>query len=83
MAVELPTSLPKFYHFPAAYSDGQGELRAAAQGERLTRRVRAPTSGVWSVTFPPMMGEELRKARQQAGIAQEQLSFRAGLSRRH
>ena len=27
------------------------------------------------------MGEELRKARQQAGIAQEQLSFRAGLSR--
>jgi transcriptional regulator with XRE-family HTH domain len=28
-----------------------------------------------------MMGEELRKAREQAGLAQEQLSFRAGLSR--
>ena len=28
-----------------------------------------------------MMGDELRRARQQAGITQEQLSFRAGLSR--
>jgi transcriptional regulator with XRE-family HTH domain len=28
-----------------------------------------------------MMGQELRKARQQAGLTQEQLSFRAGLSR--
>ena len=28
-----------------------------------------------------MMGEELRKARKRAGLTQEQLSFRAGLSR--
>ena len=28
-----------------------------------------------------MMGEELRKARERAGLTQEQLSFRAGLSR--
>ena len=28
-----------------------------------------------------MMGQELRKARQLAGLTQEQLSFRAGLSR--
>jgi transcriptional regulator with XRE-family HTH domain len=28
-----------------------------------------------------MMGQELRKARQKAGLTQEQLSFRAGLSR--
>ena len=28
-----------------------------------------------------MMGQELRKARQRAGLTQEQLSFRAGLSR--
>ena len=28
-----------------------------------------------------MMGEELRKARVRAGLTQEQLSFRAGLSR--
>ena len=28
-----------------------------------------------------MMGDELRKAREQAGLTQEQLSFRAGLSR--
>jgi transcriptional regulator with XRE-family HTH domain len=28
-----------------------------------------------------MMGEELRKARELAGLTQEQLSFRAGLSR--
>jgi transcriptional regulator with XRE-family HTH domain len=30
-----------------------------------------------------MMGEELRKARQRAGLTQEQLSFRSGLSRPH
>ena len=34
-----------------------------------------------SATFRPMMGQELRKARQRAGLTQEQLSFRAGLSR--
>jgi transcriptional regulator with XRE-family HTH domain len=28
-----------------------------------------------------MMGQELRKARERAGITQEELSFRAGLSR--
>jgi transcriptional regulator with XRE-family HTH domain len=28
-----------------------------------------------------MMGEELRKAREQAALTQEQLSFRAGLAR--
>ncbi len=28
-----------------------------------------------------MMGEELRQAREQAGLTQEELSFRAGLSR--
>jgi transcriptional regulator with XRE-family HTH domain len=28
-----------------------------------------------------MMGEELRKARERAGLTQEQLSFRAGVSR--
>ena len=28
-----------------------------------------------------MMGEELRKARERAGMTQEQLSFRAGVSR--
>jgi transcriptional regulator with XRE-family HTH domain len=28
-----------------------------------------------------MMGQELRKARQRAGLTQEQLSFRAGISR--
>lgn len=28
-----------------------------------------------------MMGQELRKARRRAGLTQEQLSFRAGLSR--
>jgi transcriptional regulator with XRE-family HTH domain len=28
-----------------------------------------------------MMGEELRKARKRAGLTQEELSFRAGLSR--
>jgi transcriptional regulator with XRE-family HTH domain len=28
-----------------------------------------------------MMGQELRKARQKAGLTQEQLSFRAGISR--
>jgi transcriptional regulator with XRE-family HTH domain len=28
-----------------------------------------------------MMGEELRRARERAGLTQEQLSFRAGLSR--
>ncbi len=28
-----------------------------------------------------MMGEELRKARERAGLTQEELSFRAGLSR--
>jgi transcriptional regulator with XRE-family HTH domain len=28
-----------------------------------------------------MMGQELRKARQKAGLTQEQLSFRAGVSR--
>jgi len=28
-----------------------------------------------------MMGQELRKARQRAGLTQEQLSFRAGVSR--
>ena len=28
-----------------------------------------------------MMGEELRQAREQAGLSQEELSFRAGLSR--
>jgi transcriptional regulator with XRE-family HTH domain len=28
-----------------------------------------------------MMGEELRKARERAGLTQEQLSFRAGYSR--
>jgi transcriptional regulator with XRE-family HTH domain len=28
-----------------------------------------------------MLGQELRKARQRAGLIQEQLSFRAGLSR--
>ena len=28
-----------------------------------------------------MMGQELRKARQRAGLTQERLSFRAGLSR--
>ena len=28
-----------------------------------------------------MMGRELKKARQRAGLTQEQLSFRAGLSR--
>jgi transcriptional regulator with XRE-family HTH domain len=28
-----------------------------------------------------MLGQELRKARQRAGLTQEQLSFRAGLSR--
>jgi transcriptional regulator with XRE-family HTH domain len=28
-----------------------------------------------------MMGEELRHAREQAGLTQEELSFRAGLSR--
>jgi transcriptional regulator with XRE-family HTH domain len=28
-----------------------------------------------------MMGEELRKVRERAGMTQEQLSFRAGLSR--
>ena len=34
-----------------------------------------------SATLRPMMGEELRKARVRAGLTQEQLSFRAGLSR--
>ena len=28
-----------------------------------------------------MMGEELRQSREQAGLSQEELSFRAGLSR--
>jgi len=28
-----------------------------------------------------MIGQELRKARERAGLTQEQLSFRAGLSR--
>lgn len=31
--------------------------------------------------FRPMMGRELKKARQRAGLTQEQLSFQAGLSR--
>ena len=32
-------------------------------------------------TLRPMMGQELRKARRKAGLTQEELSFRAGVSR--
>jgi DNA-binding XRE family transcriptional regulator len=40
-----------------------------------------PTKTPPSSTLPPMLGDELREARERAGLTQEKLSFRAGLSR--
>ena len=62
-----------------------GQPGGKRTGQRMTRgsdRLKVYRQATHrSATFRPMMGQELRKAPQRAGLTQERLSFLAGLSR--
>jgi DNA-binding XRE family transcriptional regulator len=51
--------------------------------EFLIPTIIGKPSGINRVISPAMLGDEIRKARLKAGLTQEELAFRAGVSRQY